>query len=284
MAAYFRNTMTIAIIPSLTGYQIVTPFNRAFVDDLKSHLPATGRFWNSATRRWEIADKYLDTARMLIERHYGQDPGAPQRLPGLEPTAETRTIEIHYIGAARQRGDGDALAFGYDAGRGNWSVMFPEEILKAYFNSTEATGEKLTFYEVLGVSQDAEVDEIKTAHRRAARSWHPDVCKEENAAEMFIRIQSAWEALREETTRRKYNAGLFLERSLRMPRISFSNLYGYVTPVRCGLVTCEGIERLGRFSVSKIIAWDDIRNDTGLVMVSSWPKGGEIFQIEWVAF
>ncbi|MWV64330.1 molecular chaperone DnaJ [Halorubrum sp. JWXQ-INN 858] len=61
------------------------------------------------------------------------------------------------------------------------------------------------FYDVLGVSRDADEDEIKTAYRKQAAEYHPDVSDAENAEERFKRIQKAKEVLTDEEKRRQYD-------------------------------------------------------------------------------
>ncbi|MFA7435387.1 MAG: molecular chaperone DnaJ [Bacilli bacterium] len=64
---------------------------------------------------------------------------------------------------------------------------------------------KRDYYEVLGVSKTASEDEIKRAYRTLAKKYHPDVSKEENAAEKFKEVQEAYEVLSDPTKREQYN-------------------------------------------------------------------------------
>lgn len=50
-------------------------------------------------------------------------------------------------------------------------------------------------YELLGVVEDASDDDIRAAYRKAARRWHPDVCKQRGAAERFRQITEAKDRL-----------------------------------------------------------------------------------------
>ncbi|WP_066374938.1 MULTISPECIES: molecular chaperone DnaJ [unclassified Anabaena] len=61
------------------------------------------------------------------------------------------------------------------------------------------------YYEILGVSRDADKEEIKQAYRRLARKYHPDVNKEPGAEERFKEINRAYEILSEPETRERYN-------------------------------------------------------------------------------
>lgn len=61
------------------------------------------------------------------------------------------------------------------------------------------------YYEILGISRDANQEEIKQAYRQLARKYHPDVNKEEGAAERFKEINQANEILSEPEKRARYD-------------------------------------------------------------------------------
>lgn len=60
-------------------------------------------------------------------------------------------------------------------------------------------------YEVLGVARDASADEIRKAHRRLARKYHPDVNKDAGAAERFAEAQAAYDVLSDAEKRKNYD-------------------------------------------------------------------------------
>ena len=64
---------------------------------------------------------------------------------------------------------------------------------------------KRDYYEVLGVPRTATEEEIKKAYRTLAKKYHPDVSKEENAAEKFKEVQEAYEVLSDPAKREQYN-------------------------------------------------------------------------------
>lgn len=65
--------------------------------------------------------------------------------------------------------------------------------------------DKRDYYEVLGVSKTASQDEIKSAFRKLAKKYHPDVSKEPDAAEKFKEAQEAYAVLSDENKRRQYD-------------------------------------------------------------------------------
>ena len=61
------------------------------------------------------------------------------------------------------------------------------------------------YYDILGVSRDADKEEIKRAYRRLARKYHPDVNKEQGAEERFKEINRAYEILSEPEMKARYD-------------------------------------------------------------------------------
>src|SRR6185312_6905365 len=64
-------------------------------------------------------------------------------------------------------------------------------------NSTEARMEFKDYYQIMGLARDATQDDIKRAHRRLARKYHPDVSKEHDAEKRFKEVGEAYEVLRD---------------------------------------------------------------------------------------
>ena len=61
------------------------------------------------------------------------------------------------------------------------------------------------YYEILGVQKGADADEIKSAYRRLAKKYHPDLNKAPEAAEKFKEINEAYEVLGDEKKRANYD-------------------------------------------------------------------------------
>lgn len=61
-------------------------------------------------------------------------------------------------------------------------------------------------YSILGVNKNASESEIKSAYRKLARKYHPDLNKDDkNAAEKFKEVSNAYDILGNEEKRKKYD-------------------------------------------------------------------------------
>jgi curved DNA-binding protein len=73
------------------------------------------------------------------------------------------------------------------------------------FNRAKVGMQYKDYYEVLGVTRDADAEGVKRAYRKLARKFHPDVSKEKNAENKFKEVQEAYEVLRDPEKRAAYD-------------------------------------------------------------------------------
>lgn len=266
------------LIPSQGGLALECTYDADLIRNMKGRIPADARRWDPVRKRWLIDARYGDLVAKLCTAYLGVQVVVPKLTTAA--TVETRLLQLTYLGRTKDRGNGERSAFGYVDGE--WRLIVPEAVLREWFGAGEQRpDEKPTLYAMLGVRPEAAPDEIKSAYRRMARQWHPDVCKESDAAEQFKLIARAYQVLSDPLQRRKYDAGRMLEASLGRQNRDVARVDGYRAPLRCGWVLVEGTESLGRFVVSRILEWQDIVDAGGRVMVSSWPAGADKPEIVW---
>jgi DnaJ-domain-containing protein 1 len=261
-------------------YVFYSPYNSTLVALIKS-LPNTDRRWDANRKAWLIDPKHGHYLVNWCQKYLGESVHLPQINAAISKS-EIRLLEVRYVGSTKDRGDGTRSAYGMVDGQ--WSVIFPETVLRDWFEAGPPTPtQEITLYAVLGISHQASADELKSAFRRLARQWHPDVCHEIDATQQFQQINYAYQTLSDPQMRRKYDAGLAMAASLGKQQIEDQPVtrYGYRSPLRCGYIMANGQEKMGRFTVEKILAWNDIvRGDQTLV--TSWPAGANKLVERWV--
>ncbi len=249
-----------------------TPYHPGIVEAIKTKIPYDQRKWDGTTKRWLISPAFGAVVQQLLWTYFNEDVALPKGT-GYQPVTPTgRLLKVRYIGSCKARPDGSVSAFGMIGSE--WGVIFPEAVLKDWFGADlvqSATVNSSSLYALLGIRQSASADEIKRAFRRVAKQWHPDVCREADAKAVFQKINAAWQILSDDGQRQRYDAGLMFER-MGMGERPFAptSATTYRSPLRCGWIYAEGEIVLGRFVVAKILEWQDITNEMGQVLVTSW--------------
>lgn len=278
---------------------VETPYIPLLVQSIKS-LPNTERRYDPVRKIWLVDPKHGQMVADFINQYTGEKvivPDCPQANTP-DPQKITKILRVRYLGGCKEREDGSVSAFGLIGNE--WSAIFSERCLRSWFEGIDFDAPQTTpsdkphmetFYTILGIKKDADMDQIKTAFRRMAMQWHPDHCQEPNAHEMFLSIKGAYDALSDPGKRARYDLGLQMqtqyERGERAKELLERKklqavVPNYRAPLRCGLVMADGFEKLGRFEVHKIWAWEDVINGEGKTLVSSWPKGASEVVEEWV--
>lgn len=273
----FHNDKTAELALEAGSLVFTSSYDAALVAAMKGTIPYTERRWDAERKAWLVAPKHAGLLVNLCAQYLGVQVAAPAVY--ATQRKEIRILDVRYVGATKERqGFDERTATGHCGGE--WSVIFPESVLLLWFTGVVNRVEATTLYGILGVSRNIDQDEIKPAFRRLARQWHPDVCREPDAREIFIKIKDAYDVLGDETKRARYDAGLALEATLKQ-EAKLDNL-GYRSPLRCGYVQAEGTEQVGRFVVSRIYGWEEITNSSGQTLVTTWAMGDRMYQEKWL--
>lgn len=277
--------MKCKIVENAGAYEIFTPYEGGFVRELKALVPASERCYNADRKTWTVAEKYGRQIAELCCRYFGTRPILPVITSGAETTG---ILTVLYIGRVKDRGNGERSAFGWmqlpDQLFGGWNAVFPEKALRGYFDPSFALDRAAptgTYYETLGIIRGASDAEIKAGYRRMVKQWHPDVCKDPDAHEVFIRIQTAFEALSDPKKRARYDAGLRFQDGMPVQKQPDLPESEYRSPLKCGNILCR-FSRIGaRCVVSSILSWQDIVDKSGRILVTSWEKDAQEPTMIW---
>ena len=278
------NGQTARIIQTANDLQFYSPYDRLLIADLKSRIPYNERRWDAQSKCWIVTTNNLGTLKTLCSQYLGNEPHIQGQLGTIQNKPQTKLLNVRYIGKPKDRGNGDKSAFGHDGNE--WSIVFPELVLKRWFEGETATTQTndFTLYGVLGLKRDCAGTDIKTAWRRMAKRYHPDINRDEDAPEMMQRINEAYEVLSNPMQRKKYDAGLVLAASLKQSPRDRLNPFNseWRPPERCGFIMATGEYKLGRFIVEIIHQWEPIKDAYGRELVTSWPMGADTYQENWV--
>ncbi len=72
-------------------------------------------------------------------------------------------------------------------------------------DSGKGIGMVKDYYGILGISKDANHEEIRKAYKKLAKQYHPDINKEKDAEQKFKDVQHAYSILGDEAKRKNYN-------------------------------------------------------------------------------
>ncbi len=101
---------------------------------------------------------------------------------------------------------------------------------------------KRNYYDILGVKKSATESEIKSAFRKLARKFHPDINHDPDADDKLAEINNAYEVLMDKDKRAQYDASLF------RPFSHFSNF---------------AKNSANNFSTQQGFRWEDLKEKLG---------------------
>nr|DAD32175.1 TPA_asm: hypothetical protein HUJ06_011026 [Nelumbo nucifera] len=87
----------------------------------------------------------------------------------------------------------------------NWNPSFPFVRRKCSRRTVIRAAGGSDYYSTLNLSRDATLQEIKSAYRKLARKYHPDLNKSPGAEEKFKEISAAYEVLSDDEKRSLYD-------------------------------------------------------------------------------
>lgn len=82
-----------------------------------------------------------------------------------------------------------------------------------------------TYYEILGISIDASMEEIKKAFRKLSLKYHPDKCNDQDSNSKFQRINEAYETLYDIEKRKIYDLNQRISPKSYQENVNINNLF-----------------------------------------------------------
>lgn len=120
-----------------------------------------------------------------------------------QDNVELKTIVINFV---LNNNLYDSLAFSDDFEEDfSEEDEFDEAYDENYYDDEFIKNSTKDYYDILGISKKASIDEIKKAYRKKARQWHPDICGDIKANEKMKEINEAYSILSNEEKRKEYD-------------------------------------------------------------------------------
>lgn len=142
----------------------------------------------------DYTQEYIDELNRQYEEERRREEEARRKRQQQENERWEKIFEEYFNSYGRSGSyTGGSNTGGYSGGYQRPGRYNPLSQFKAQYQQS---------CDVLGVSYNADFSEIKSAYRRLAKKYHPDLSKEKNAEEMFKKINNAFEFLSEENVKR----------------------------------------------------------------------------------
>lgn len=244
----------------LRGDAIVIQFsyNQTMIARLKEYIPSYERIWDADYKEWIIHPKHIGFLR-------GEGFPVKDSWPSsIKP--KTINFNLIYLGKIK---DGKAANGANE--QEQYIYKFPADVLVAFFKASVFH----SYYSILAIDREANQEQIKASYRRLAKQWHPDICKEPNAQEMFIALKEAFDVLSNQTLKARYD---LISPYLSVTKTPINNaaLVDWCPPYRCGRISASVEPFAKHFIIRKIISWNDITNSSGQTLVTSFSRGAII--------
>lgn len=236
-------------------------YNETVIAWLKTSIPKGQRSWDPDKKQWVLNDDaYVQFTKEFPDlKHISEVVN--------NDNAETQEFYLEYIGRPKYTFTNQrVMSYGWKDQKIVLGITI--EAFQKWFRVG-------TLYQQLGIREVIQdQSEIRKAYLRLARQWHPDVCREPNAQEEFLKIKKMYDILSNPQKKKKYDLGLKLfgaaEKSIIQP--------GMPIPMRCGILTGK-IEMSPHKTLVDISSWKDITKDSS-ILVSTWR--GETYSTEWI--
>lgn len=151
----------------------------------------TGMSWRGLKLRYELGVRFVGLSQTMLD--------ALDHLARLGFIPDKGTYDPDVIAQARGFADDDPASATGDRRRSKHT--FRDTFGKTWGGPDDdspdivASLDLTPYYQRLNVPLNASEQQIHQAYRRLARQWHPDVCRQPDAAETFSQINQAYHIL-----------------------------------------------------------------------------------------